>query len=50
MATFSLRHSSQPKTLSLEARVDVRKFTTKSVHRAHRLLEELMTNDGSPVL
>ena len=40
----------QPKTLSLKARVDTREFFTKPAHRAHRLLEELMTNDAPPAL
>ena len=40
----------QPKTFSLKARVDARKFFTKSAHRAHRLLEELVANDASFVL
>ena len=40
----------QPKTFSLKTRVDSREFFTKSAHRAHRLLEELMANDASPPL
>ena len=40
----------QPKTLSLEARIDVCEFTTKPVHRAHCLLEELVADHAAPAL
>nr|XP_040253385.1 vegetative cell wall protein gp1-like [Aegilops tauschii subsp. strangulata] len=40
----------QPETLSLQARVDTRELFTESAHRAHRLLEELVTNHASPAL
>ena len=40
----------QPETFSLKARVDARELFTKSTHRTHRLLEELVTNYAPPTL
>ena len=40
----------QPETFSLKARVDTRELFTKSVHRAHCLLEELVANYAPPAL
>ena len=40
----------QPETFSLKTRIDTRELFTKSVHRVHRLLEELMANHAPPAL
>ena len=40
----------QPKTFGLKTRVDASKLFTKAVHRAHRLLEELVADHAAPVL